>query len=288
MLLKPSGIQHFRETAKTTARSRDRFTGAQGNGAGSGVGKLDGGSNCEAIHGGEKPLMFDAITQTDNGEIVFDVDAFEKEQETGVTEDADPESPLSSSLSSSSSSLSPASSSKDTSSSVSTTYEAATSPTATGDGDVAADDDDNSARGDGSSSTKKNHNDHSSSSRCSHKGKHRLKKKMMGMGGALKLGNKNDSCLVDDESDDEYEEMYSEEAMKRRAQAEHDASTSSQPYLRSLHPQGPSPKQWAFDDVVRGAMHKTQTSWGKLKSMVRQIHEEPMTDCLHTLEVDIL
>lgn len=255
MLLKAPGIQHFREAAKNTSKSRSRFAAAQGGGgAGAGSMNREDSSSGDATHGGEKPLMYDAITQTDNGEIVFDVDAFEKEQETGVKEDDDTES----------------SPSRDASSSASTTNDAATS--SVDDTDTTADIDNHFAEGDDLSdvSKKKDHS-HSNSSHGSHKGKHRLKKKMMGMGGALKLGNKKDACLVDDESEDEYEEMYSEEGMKRRAEADREASAAgSQPYLRSLHPQGPPPKQWAFDDVVRGAMHSTQTSWGKVKSMVRK------------------
>jgi hypothetical protein len=238
VVLTASGIEHFRAAAKSL-NSSQRLAGA---GGGSGA-----DSSKEGAIGGlliSKPVSFDAITQTDDGEIVFDVDTFETEQEAGVLEDVDHE------LESSEVLLAEAAAANDAAAALAVVATLETSP-------------------------KKRERRRSSVL------KSKLKVTTQGMGAAAGLKQEMDGVAEDDDNygdtfkdaesgDDEFADQDNDDDA-RRVHAE-GGMPMSHPYLHALHPHGPPPKQWTFDDVLRGAMEKTQSFWGKLGSMVQYIH----------------
>ena len=237
MLLKPPGLQHFRAVVKSSM-TRQRLLGAQemastDHSADGTTGELRA----------KKPLQFDAITQTDNGEIVFDVEAFEMEQEAGVKEDVDQD----------------LESSKGLQLKVAAPNEGDTTSSTNSNKTVDSSADDGAST---ESPSKKIQNRRFSSTL---KGRNKMKAaNMLSISeGKKSVGDSYEEGVSDD---DEYDDMDNEDAA-RRSHAENDLPMSH-PYLHSLHPKGPPPKQWTFEDVVSGHMQQTKTTWGKLQSMV--------------------
>jgi len=219
--------------------TRQRLIGGHGSAS-----SIQGTDNTTGEMRAKKPIQFDAITQTDNGEIVFDVEAFEMEQEAGVKEDIDQE----------------LKSSRDQHMENYGSNDTATSSSVENDNLATG----SSTDGASTESSKKKLNRRSSSA---------LKGKKASKMLSVSESNGKSGALYeeDGESDDNgYEDMNNEDAA-RRSHAENDLPMSH-PYLHSLHPKGPPPKQWTFEDVVSGAMQKTKTTWGKLQSMVNTIY----------------